>query len=229
MKILLVLLLLVSSFSYGASYKVAAYSWEPFVDLKRTNGGISIGLLRKVMKSQGHEIELVSAPWSDSLTMLEENKVDILPAVWFTQERTKTMEYSESYAANRLVFIKAKGSDYEYNGIASLYDKKVGIVKGYAYEENFLKEKNIKFSVADSLNENVRKVISGEVELTLDDEIASQVSIEPSLLEKIEFTKNALNEIPLYITCNKSNPNCKSIIEDFNKGLSVIKSKHKFK
>jgi polar amino acid transport system substrate-binding protein len=229
MKVIFALLLLISSFSHAATYKVAAYAWEPFIDTERKNGGISIGLLRKALESQGHSIELVPMTWTESLTMLEENKVDILPAVWFTEERTKTMMYSESYAANRLVFIKAKGSNYEFNGLPSLYNKHVGIVRNYAYDEKFLKDKNIKFSHADTLEENVKKVISGQIDVTLDDEIASQVSISSNLLSNIEFTKNALSESPLYITCNKTNPACKTIIEDFNKGLKVVKSKNKLK
>jgi polar amino acid transport system substrate-binding protein len=223
MKSIIIFLLIISSSAYADHFKVAAYAWEPFIDSKRDDGGISIALVRNIMESQGHTIELVSMPWARSLVMLEKNKVDILPAVWFTQERTKTMLYSESYAANRLVFIKKKGDDYEFNGLSSLYDKVVAVIRDYAYEETFLKDKNIKFSIADSLNSNVKKVITGRADLTLDDEIAAKSIIDSKLLSKIEFTKNALSEIPLFITCDKKNKKCASIIESFNKGLASMK------
>lgn len=224
---LILLLAGLSPLAYTDTFKVAAYAWEPFIDLQEDEGGTSIRLVRQVLQSQGHDIELVAMPWARSLVMLEKNKVDILPAVWFTEERTKTMLFSDQYAANRLVFIKAKGNEYEYQGLSSLYDKVVGVVRDYAYEENFLKDKNIQFSVANSLNSNVNKVIAGRVDLTLDDEIAARESIEPELLKQIEFTKNALSEIPLYITCSKANPACEKIIKDFNRGLSAMNDQNK--
>ena len=223
MRIFVLLLCLMSPLSHAEVYTVAAYAWEPFIDDKRGDGGISIELVRKIMQSQGHDIKLVAMPWARSLAMLNKNKVDILPAVWFTEERTKTMLYSESYAANRLVFIKAKGSGYEFSGLPSLHGKVVGVVRDYAYDEKFLQDKAIKFSIANSLDSNVKKVISGRVDLTLDDEIAAKAIIKPELLQKIEFTKNALSEVPLFITCNKDNPKCAAIIQAFNQGLSEMK------
>ena len=222
MRALFITLLLIPLISQAKTYTVAAYAWEPFIDAEREDKGISIALVRTIMQSQGHDIKLINMPWARSLAMLHKNKVDILPAVWYTDERTKTMRYSQSYAANRLVFIKAKGNNYEYSGLPSLYDKVVGVVRDYAYEENFLKDKNIQFSVADSLNSNVQKVISGRIDLTLDDEIAAKAIIKPELLQKIDFTKNALNEIPLFVTCSQSNPECASIINAFNNGLEKM-------
>lgn len=227
MRIFILTLCVFSSLSLtvsAATYKVAAYAWEPFIDAKREDGGVSMEVLRKALATQGHDIELVSMPWSRSLAMLEKNKVDILPAVWFTEERTHTMKYSDSYAANRLVFIKSKDSNYEFKGLNSLHDQVVAIVRNYAYDEAFLSDSNITFSVADSLVSNVKKVINKRVDLTIDDEIAAKAIIPQPLLEKIEFTTNALSESPLYVTCNKSNPKCETIITSFNQGLAILKA-----
>ncbi|MEO0442638.1 MAG: transporter substrate-binding domain-containing protein [Pseudomonadota bacterium] len=222
--VLLLSLLILSSLSHATTYKVAAYAWEPFVDLKRDDGGISIDLLRKALQTQGYAIELVPMPWARSLVMLEKGKVDILPAVWFTEERNKTMLYSERYAANRLVFIKAKDDDYEFEGLPSLYDKVVGVVRDYAYEESLLKDNNIRFSVADSLNSNIKKLIAGRVDLTIEDEIVAKQTIEPSLLKEIDFSDNALIENPLFITCSKQSVHCNTIIDAFNQGIASMQA-----
>lgn len=98
MKTLLLTLCLFSCLAQTASaavYKVAAYAWEPFIDANRDDGGVSMEVVRRALETQGHTIEAVSMPWSRSLVMLEKNEVDILPAVWFTEERTKTMNYSD--------------------------------------------------------------------------------------------------------------------------------------
>lgn len=203
-------------------YSVAAYAWKPFIDLEAEHNGISIELIRQFFATQGDTIKVVPMPWVRSLNLLKNGKVDILPAVWFTQERTETMIYSESYISNRLVFIKSKDNAFEYDGLESLSGKVVGVVREYAYGEEFLADPNIIFSVADSLLVNTKKVISGRIELTLDDEIAARAELGKDILDKIEFTKNPLQESPLYITCLIKNPDCKGMIESFNAGLEEV-------
>lgn len=217
-------LLLISTFCSAEVFKIGGSEYLPFVDSKRKDGGASIELIRRIMKSQGHDVELKIVPWARSVKMLETQDIDILPTVWFTEERAKTMNYSESYAANRLTFIKAKGSNYEYDGLPSLHDKSVGIIRDYGYGDEFLNDGKIKFSVTNGLESNVKMVINGRVDLTLEDEIVAKASLDKALLDKVDFTQNALSESPLYITCLKANSKCDTIVSAFNKGLSELKS-----
>jgi len=216
-----------STFSHSTTYKVAAYSWEPFISTDRTDGGISIKLLREIMLSQGHNIEVETMSWSKALVVAEKGVADILPAVWFTDERTIKMQYSEPYASNRIVFVKPKGDDYEYTGISSLDGKTVGIIDKYAYDEEFLANGNIRFSKSNTVLQNVKKVANQRIDLTLDDEIVIKTITPKDILDKVAFTKEALSEKPLYITCYKSNSKCADIISSFNKGLKEMQDNGK--
>jgi polar amino acid transport system substrate-binding protein len=211
-----------STFSHSTTYKVAAYTWEPFIGPGRSDGGISIKLLREIMLSQGHNIEVVPMSWSKALAVTEQGDADILPAVWLTEERTVKMTYSKPYASNRIVFVKSKDDSYEYTDIASLDGKTVGIIDKYAYNEEFLANDNIRFSKSSSVLNNVKKVAGKRIDLTLDDEIVLKTIIPLKVLEQVAFTKNALSEKPLYITCYKTNSKCDDIISSFNKGLKEM-------
>ncbi|MGS2716636.1 substrate-binding periplasmic protein [Eionea flava] len=213
-----------SSLTYSASYTVSGYAWEPFIGSERSDGGISIKLLREIMNSQGHTIEVQPMSWSKALVVAEKGDIDILPAVWFTEERTEKMLYSEPYTSNRIVFVKHKTDSYEYEGMASLNGKVIGIIKKYAYSEELLANENIRFSKSDTLISNVKKVAGQRIDLTLDDEIVIKATTPPDVLQKVTFTKNALSEKPLYITCYKSNPECANIITAFNTGLKQMQS-----
>lgn len=224
MKYISIFLFLLSPLVYGDTYKLALYQWAPFTDAERDDGGISTEIIRQALRTQGHSVEIVKMPWARSLAMLEKHAVDILPAVWFTEERKKTMHYSEAYTFNRLVFIKPKASDYEYSGMESLHGKVLGVIRGYAYDGKITDEKKITFSVVDSLESNIRKVINGRIDLTLDDEVAIKATVSPELLSQVSLTQNALSEVPLYLTCQKSNVKCNEIIRAFNEGLVEIKN-----
>lgn len=220
----LLLLLIVQTPLKADTFSIAAYPWEPFLDSEREDGGISLNIIREALARKGHDIDILHVPWVRALAMIKKNKVDILPAVWYSDERAQVMQYSQSYAENRIVFIKAKNNPYEFKGLDSLHNKVVGIARDYAYEEAFLNDKNIDFSIANTLESNVKKVISGRVELTLDDEIVAKAIIPSDLLKKISFTNNALTAQKLFITCNKENPKCNRIINDFNAGLEMMRN-----
>jgi polar amino acid transport system substrate-binding protein len=213
-----------TSLAHSTTYSVSAYAWEPFIGPSRSDGGISIKLLREIMLSQGHNIDVKPMSWSKALVVAEKGDIDILPAVWFTEERKKTMLYSEPYAYNRIVFVKHKADSYEYQGIDSLNGKVIGIIKEYAYNEELLANKEVRFSKSDSLLNNMKKVAAQRIDLTLDDEIVVKAMTPPDILNQVTFTKDALSEKPLYITCYKSNSSCKGIITSFNKGLKEMQA-----
>lgn len=79
-------------------------------------------------------------PWSRALNDVKEGKIDILPATWFTQERTAYLTYSDNYLTNQVKFIKKAGDNFEFAGLASLNGKKVGIVRGYGYGDEFMND-----------------------------------------------------------------------------------------
>lgn len=219
---ILLLVVFVAKSLYADVFKVSLGDWPPYTDPNREDGGVSIEILRRALQSQGHDIETIQMPWARSLVMLERQEIDILPAVWFKEDRTETMLYSDAYAANRLVFIKAKGDDFEYTGEESLTDKVIGIIQDYVYDGKIIHNESLQFSPSYSLESNIKKVVAGRIDLTLDDEISVKEQLSPELLEQIEFVDNPLSEIPLYATCSKKNPKCPGIITAFNKGLKAL-------
>lgn len=134
--------------------------------------------------------------------------------------------FSASYATNALKFMKQKGDSFEFNGVASLKDKRVGTVRGYGYGDAFSKNPDFTRDDAPDLVTNVRKLVAKRVDLTLEDELVARAILskeDPKLLDQIEFTKGALSSNPLYIASGLKNPRHKEIIDAFNKGYSSIK------
>ncbi|MCP3926332.1 MAG: transporter substrate-binding domain-containing protein [Desulfobacterales bacterium] len=230
-KITLVLIILFISVTISsAQTKIvtsASDPWPPFVDPDHPKMGITIEVVTAAFKTQGYILKHKIIPWSRAEQMVKRGKIDILPNTWKTDKRKSYLLYSKPYAYNKIKFIKRKGAGFEYNGLKSLKGKKVGIIRGYGYGDEFMNSKHFKRFPVNNLILNIRKLVAKRIDLTLEDEIVAKNQIskkEPKLLSKIEFTKKYISSKGLHVTCGLKNPSHRSIIMAFNKGLKKIKS-----
>lgn len=204
----------------------AADPYPPFVDPTLPRQGLSLELAREAFKTQGYDLEFKQVPWARAEAGLVAGDYDIIPDAWMTDARKKTQLFSVSYAENSVKFIKRKGDPFEFNGLPSLKGKTVGVVRDYNYGDAFLNDPGFKREAVDALLTNIDKLVLGRIDLTLEDEIVASSLVsrkDQKLLDKLEFTKNALATNKLYITSGLSNPRHQEIIDAFNKGLAVIK------
>lgn len=225
--LILMLGLLCSTPAWSEKIVAAADPYPPYIDPGNPKQGISMQIVRAALASQGYEVEIRFVPWARALDGVKNGEYDILPNAWWTQERATFLLYSEPYMKNEIKFIKRKGSPFEYQGLASLTGKTVGIVRGYGYGDEFLNATNFNKPEVAEVLQNINKLVLGRIDLTLEDEIVARALIAsraPNLLKQIEFTHNALSTRQLYVTSGLKNPRRKAIIAAFNKGLAIIKA-----
>lgn len=228
---LILIVALLSSFSaWGYTVSAAQNPWPPFAMKGAANNqGIAVDIVTAALKTQGHEVEVKILPWSRALEDVKEGRIDLLIATWFTQERSSYLTYSDSYLENKLKFIKKPSDSFEFSGFASLDGKKVGIVRGYGYGDDFLRANNFSRPKANNLISNLKKLKSGRIDLTLEDELVAKSAITKNGFNAgdFSFTDNALSVNPLHVTSGKANPKSAELIEAFNAGLATIKSNGK--
>jgi polar amino acid transport system substrate-binding protein len=135
--------------------------------------------------------------------------------------------FSNAYASNKIKFIKKGGDPFEYEGIASLAGKKVGVIIGFGYGDEFMNAKTFTREGVSDFITNIKKLVRGRVDLTIEDEIVAKSILNkkaPALLEQVEFIQNPLSSNDLYVACGLANPRHEEIINAFNKGLEAIKA-----
>lgn len=227
--LLTILVLLTATICFAGEKTIiaAADPWPPFIDPSHPKEGLSLEIVRAAFKTQGYEVKMEYVPWARAIKGVKEGKYDILPNTWVTEERKGFLMYSDSYAANNIKFIKAKGDPFEFNGISSLAGKKVGTVREYGYGSDFLTATTFQREDTNNFISNIKKLLKKRIDLTLDDEIVARMTIakdNPEYLNKVSFTENSLSSNPLHVTSGLKNPRHKEIIDSFNNGLKIIKS-----
>jgi polar amino acid transport system substrate-binding protein len=201
--------------------------YPPFVDPKNPQDGLALEIIRAAYKTQGHEVKMVFMPWARAEKGVTEGTYDVLAATWHTEARAKVLAFSTPYSASTIKFIKRKGDPFEYTGLDSLKNKRVGAVRGYAYGDSLANPSSFFRDDVVDFATNIRKLLVNHIDLTLEDEIVAKFTLSrefPEAQGKFEFSKNALSRNLLYITAGLKNPHHADLIGSFNNGFDRIKA-----
>ncbi|OEE42369.1 transporter substrate-binding domain-containing protein [Vibrio anguillarum] len=212
--------------SFAATITAAQDPWPPFISPDKSMPGLSVEIAVAAMKTQGYDVNFQIMPWSRALDEVSKGRIDLLPATWYTQERTAYLLYSDSYLENELSFIKRAGDSFEFSGLNSLSGKQVGIVRGYGYGDDFLSATNFNKPDANDLTTNLKKLQAKRIDLTLEDKLVALSTMKEAGLNSsdFQFTTASLSKNPLHVTSGKANPNAQKYIDAYNKGLATIKA-----
>jgi len=201
--------------------------WLPFeqIDENGLHKGIGADLMNIVSKYINIPIILVpTKEWSESLKNINNRKCDILPVAMDTPSRRVTMNFTKPYTKEPFV-IATKSDKLFVKDAQSLDDKKVGIVKSYAFIE-VLKQRNPMINIVDVKNtkEGLEKVRSGEIFGYIDTMptigygIQKYSMVDLKIAGKLEFT------IDLSVASRNDEPLLNSIMQ---KAIDTISENEK--
>lgn len=141
-------------------------NWLPFeqIDEKGNHKGIGADIMNIVSKYIDTPVKLIfTKEWSESLQNIRDRKCDILPVAMDIPSRRNSVNFTKPYVSEPFV-IATKLNELFIKDSSSLSNKKIGIVKNYAFIE-VLKLKNPLIEIVPVLNtkEGLERVKSGEL------------------------------------------------------------------
>ena len=140
--------------------------WLPFeqIDKSGEHKGIGADIINIISEKIKTPIKLVpTQEWSTSLQNINERKCDILPVVMDIPSRRKTINFTKPYISEPFV-IATKVDELFIKDVASIGNRKIGIVSNYAFSE-VLKTHHPEINIFEVKNvtEGLKKVQSGEL------------------------------------------------------------------
>jgi len=141
-------------------------NWLPFeqIDKNGKHKGIGADFMKIISKYIDTPIKLIPTDeWSQSLQNIRDRKCDILPVAMNIPSRRDSMNFTKPYVTEPFV-IATKDSEQFIKDSKSISNKKIGVVKSYAFIE-VLKQKNPSIDIVDVENtkEGLEKVSNGEL------------------------------------------------------------------
>jgi len=101
--------------------------------------------------------------WSESIAFIKERKCDILSMVGKTPRRSKYVKITDSYISVPIVMVTKIGTPF-VNNFKQLKDKRVAIVKDYAFRDLLAQRyPNFKIIEVKNIKEGIQKVIKEKV------------------------------------------------------------------
>jgi hypothetical protein len=167
--------------------------------------------------------EIVS--FDDVIAGINSKSFDGSAALWKTDEREETLLFSEPYLQNRLVLVGLKGMDVSFTSIAELTNRKLGLVEGYAYDENLLNATNLELIYSQSDQINLEKLFDKKIDYMLVDELLIQYLLKYQLNDVQKYLSIAEKPFQiktLHFAIRKDIPNSESIIKDFNNEIKTM-------
>ncbi len=143
--------------------------------------------------------------WSESLTLAENGKCDILPSVVWTKEREEMFSFTKSYL--NIPFVLLTKSNISFiNNLNSLKNKKISVTQNYAILD-ILKEKykNIDFVTVKDIDEGISKTLNGEIFGHIDAISTSWYKLQTKYLTKVSITAKLDENIDISIATIRDN------------------------
>lgn len=219
--LVLLLFLHFSVFSIGQSLNLASDSWPPFTD-KAGNTAVAMELVEEALGREKISVTYEVADFKVVLEGLQEGSFDGSAALWYSDERSTYLSYSQPYLENQLVLVGLKGSDVSQQSLSELKDKRVAIVATYDYGEALDTVSGVEWVTSSSDQESLELLFKAETDYMLADALLAEHLIqdqEAEVAEFLEIGEHTLLRRSLYFAVQRSNPQAEEILDKFNKRI----------
>ncbi len=143
--------------------------WPPFdfVDQEGRHTGLSRDLLQLIGEYSGLNFQVKIAKWDELLADIKAQKIDMLPTIYFTEERQKYLQFTNPYQLTLTYFFIHES--IQAKTFNDLKGKTIAITKGYAQIDEVKKLfPTLKTLETHSLMESVQAVIERKADVLLE-------------------------------------------------------------
>lgn len=207
---------------------VVADEWPPFSGDNLPGKGMSPDIIVQVLERAGYKAQVAIVPWARIMHGVHSGAADfdIVGSLFFDEELTGLMTYSDPYVETEVKFVRRVGGEAVFDGLESLDPYAIAVGDGFLYEDGFDRADHLNKIVVTTALQGVQLVAAGRADLTLDsvDVINYAVSKQDLSLEgKVEILDSVLATHGVHMAVMGNVPNKDRIVADFNRALRKMR------
>jgi polar amino acid transport system substrate-binding protein len=195
--------------------------WAPFTNASG-EARFALDLVGEALKRIGMTSDTTFVEDASFTTSLLTGRFDGSAAAWKDAERERVLVFSDPYLENRLILIGKRGSDVTATTLAALAGKRVAIVGGYSYGDDVKSGSGPAFVQSRSEEDSLAKLLAGEADYTLMDELVVQYIVRnyaQQSRERLQIGTTPLIRRSLHLAIRRERPDAVAVINRFNAEL----------
>ncbi|MBA6381495.1 transporter substrate-binding domain-containing protein [Colwellia sp. BRX10-6] len=175
-----------NSFSLGTD---SAFPPFEFNDELGEHSGISADyMLHAKQQLQINLTPTVGKSWGEALEEFKLGNIDVMSSIFYTKERAEYINFTEPYFEISLVIVSKKNAFYA-ESLSSLQGRKLGLIKGYVYNELISRDHpSIKIVDVLSVEDGLKKLQLGEIDAFVDSIAAINYEINKNKINDLIIT-----------------------------------------
>ncbi|WP_135079960.1 transporter substrate-binding domain-containing protein [Terasakiella sp. SH-1] len=207
--------------------RLVANEWEPYTGANILNKGLASDIVATALRRAGYDVNLQIVPWTRALKGVESGNYHGIIAAWYSKERERHMAFGRPYLTNDLVLFKRSIDKIPYVKLMDLQPYTIGVVRDYAYGDEFDGSAQLKKKPALDLRTNLVRLSNHLIDLFPEDRFVVKHLLNskyPEYSGKIDFLDKPLSQRTLHMTISKKTMGYDKIVADFNRELQAMKA-----
>ena len=196
----------------GINAEFAPFEFHTMADGKDTIVGFDLDLARAIAKDMGVELELKELAFDALLTTLQSGQVDVvISGVSATEERRKSVDFSEPYYRGVQVLLTTKSNVDKFNGFGDLKGKKIGLQLSSLQDRlmaTLLPDGD--YTKIESMNTLFLSLKSNQIDGIVTTKIVSEMAAvanpEFVIADKVKIDDSSLNSPGVGVAMRKGSP-----------------------
>jgi polar amino acid transport system substrate-binding protein len=227
----LFLAVLIASPCLAREISIATLEWPPNISVNLPEYGLTGAMVKAAFEAVGHTVNIQFMPWTRALKEVLDGRTEVVMGAYYNEDRGKKYIYSDLIYHVDVGLIARPGlAKKSYESLQELVPFKIGITRNYANSKEFDAARYLRKYIAASPVLNVRKLYRGRIDMTAMsfDTFRYEAEKEGFCPDRVTFVQPPLQRHGLYIMGSRNIPDGKEIIDDFNKGLKIIRANGTF-
>lgn len=208
--------LLVSAQVLASSITIVSDEWEGYTN--KQGGGYYFELMKAIFEAQGVNVNVKLVPYKRSVDMVTTQKADVMLGAYKGETIEGTFSPHPLEIDKVDVAISPQMND-QWQGVESLEGKRVGALKGYAFDDYI--DVKMRYKELSNLKSLLKMLNHGRLDAVIDYEADIKVS-EQDIKESPNYIiKKAIIVNPSFAVFSNTN-NGKAMLAIFNEGIQSL-------
>lgn len=208
----------------------STHGWYP-ITYTDPEGDKAIGIANDLTRWLGNQLNVqvtidIKTPWNRMLHHLKQGNIDMISAIYLTEERKIWYRYTDHYFVNQARVFVLKENKFPLSGLDDLIGRTGIIPLGGSFGDkfdNFVKEQNLNIITMDSKAQKGRMLIAGRADYFVQDYLDGMTYLKENKLEgKIVALPYPISTTNVHFALSRQSP-CLNLIPKINKLIEQAK------